>query len=347
MAKFNVQKDTARKIQFVLTDDESNRYDLVDADSVTFIVTKVNPQAIDEIKIEKLMSIVDRNLGLVEVSLLDTDTALAVDTYEYSISIKFGTDDNRIATQGLFVIDADDVTSRIEQIKKKFGLNFEMYILEDNYRIARNSVKNNVLEKVKYDVKSKLSEIPCDTTVIDLNDDNVIDESDFNVYQYLTASPYTVEDLNSHITSISVDSPIKGIITLDATFPDDGYILRVEYYNGRRTQSASKELIERVEEKYLLLLLFENLEPYKLQHGMSTKDINGLNVTFDQVAIENMRKSLKNQIVGLKLKLAPLEKSAYNNAGTGGLAQSITLSKLYDTNKTQNDRINSYSASLL
>ena len=347
MAKFNVQKDTARTIQFVLTDDESNRYNLVDANNVTFIVTEINPKEADVVKIEKLMSIIDRNTGLVQVSLLNTDTALDVDTYEYSISINFGADDNRIVDQGLFAIYEDDFTSRIEQIKAKYGLSFNMSMLKEEYRIARNNVKNNILENVKYDIKQKLTIIPINTTIVDSNDDNVVDESDVDVYQYLNTSPYTVEDLNSHVVSVNTDNPRQATITLDGEYPDNGYTLRVEYLNSRRNQTESAELVDRLEEKYMLLRLYEDLEPYKLQHGMTTKDINGLNITYDQAAIQEMKKALKLQIVNLKLKIAPLTKSQYNNAGAGGLMKSVTLSKGYNSNSRHDNSINSYSASPL
>jgi len=292
------------------------------------------------------MLFVDRNNGVVKVKLDNDDTDLDPESYLYSVVINFGTDDDRVLEEGLFIVYSDDIDVRLSQIKQKYGLNFSQYVLEEALRIGRDVMRNNAYEFVQNDIKgAPKTEILIDRNVGDSNYDGIVDEADFNVYQYLPTSPYTVENLNSQIDSIDLDNPKQSRLILKEAFPDNGYILRVEYYNSRRPHDESVDILRVLEEKYMLLHLFENLEPYKLQHGMSSKDINGLKVDFDQNAINTYRQSLKTQIVNWRLKIVPLSKSQYNNSGNGGIIKSVQMSKMYDSedSSTKKNQYNNYS----
>jgi len=346
MAIIKILKETANEYIFVLLDKNGNRYNLVDAVSATFIITNITPKNEDLIVLEKPMFFVDRNTGVVKVKIDNNDTNLDPESYLYSIIVSFGADDDRLLEEGLFVVYSDDIDTRLEQIKKKYGLNFSQYVLEEALRIGQAAVLNNAHEFVQNDTKgSPKTEILIDSTVADWNHDGVVDEADFNVYQYLPTSPYTVENLNSQIDSVDLDNPRQARLILKAPFPDNGYILRVEYYNARRPYDKSTNTLDVLEEKYMLLHLFENLEPYKLQHGMSSKDINGLKIDFDQNAISTYRASLKTQIASRRLRVVPFSKSKYNNAGKGGIMKSVQLSKMYDSedSSAKRNQHNNYS----
>ena len=321
-------KGKGKKFIFTIYDNDGNFVNLAGK------VGKINifletPNVEDNILLTKNLTNVDNLEGTASVEFNDTEMNLNAYQYKYNITYKYATDNDRVLQDGDFIITGDDVNNRIKQIKTTYGLNYEHYILKKALEYARKEVSKNGYQSVKTDTGAKKAQHKICKNVMDINNDGIVNEDDFNVYQYMKTSPYTVEDLNAHITSINLDNPTISFITLDADYPSDGYTLRIEYYIGSSNKDDIQSYIDKLEVWYVLQYLFENLEPFKLQHDMSTKDINGISVTFDQQGIRDFQKQIDNKLMYYKMKVLPFSKCEYNNAGTGGLFGNVLIPKSY------------------
>jgi hypothetical protein len=324
----NATQKQGKEILFTCLDMNGKIINLT-ALSGSFKIYKSVPQGDDELILTKTPTVTSATEGKCKVNLTDADLTIDCLDYNYILTFTFGTGDNRVLFSGDFIIHGDDKDNRIKQIKESYGLNFDNYIMTDALTYARKEL-NNSFENVKNDVNSKSTTVKICHNVMDSNFDSVVDENDFTIFQYMRQSPYTVEDLSSHIESVSLTNPMVAYITLDDEYPDTNYTLRVEYKIGSKSHAELKPFIDKLEEWYVFKYLFENLDIYKLQHGMTSKDINGVNVTYDLNGITEFQKKIQNQIAYYKLKILPFTKCQYNNVGVGGLFSNVLIPKSYD-----------------
>ena len=325
----NIVKGKGKEILFTCLDNNGVIIDLTGLTG-SLNVVRENPEVVDTAILTKSLVLVSADEGKCKVTLTDSDTTIDANQYIYYLTVTFDTGENRVLYSGDFIVNGDDLDNRIKQIKKVYGLSYEYYVMKEALDYARVEVKNNAFENVINDITSNSATIKICHNVMDNNFDGSIDENDFNVFQYMKATPYTVEDLNAHIVSISQDNPSVAILTLDAAYPDSGYVLRAEYNVGSDSQANLQKYINKLEEWYVIKYLFENLDVYKLQHGMTTKDINGISIVYDQEGISTFQKKIIDNITYYLMKTKPFNKCKYNNKGTGGLIRSILIPKSYD-----------------
>ena len=321
-------KDKTKKIEFVCLEDDGSIIDLTGL-SGNINIIKQEPDDSDMTIVTKAATLTTPSEGKCEVVLDDSDMNIEVNQYIYRLEFTFNPGDTRVLFTGDFIVLGDDENDRIEQVKQKYGLSYNYYILKEALSFAQKEVNKTAFENVIQDTRHKNTEIEICHNVMDTNFDGVIDANDINIFQYLTQSPYTVEDLNGNISSITLDNPYKAFVTMDTEYPDDNYVLRVEYKRGNKEHTEIAEYIDKLEEWYIIKYLFENLDVYKLQHGMTSKNINGIDVTFDTQGITDFQKKIQQHISYYIMKTLPYAKCRFNNKGSGGLLKSVLVSKSY------------------
>jgi hypothetical protein len=257
--------------------------------------------------ITKALTISDAKAGKVTIILTDTNMAIDVNVYSYTLEFAWGVGDTRVLADGAFVVYGDD-TVRIEQIKKKYGLEYDYYALNEAYNWAHKQILNNAFQYRRYPFTAKNTLFKIENYVMDANFDYIINKNDLIVYQYTKVAPYTKTDLLAHVSSVNFDYPTgMTYITMDAEYPTDGYTMVVEYYQGFEKFTDALENIQQVEEMYLLYHLFDVLEPYMLQRGMPDRSINGVDLKFDREGINAYKLKLWKDIMVVIMKIRPIK----------------------------------------
>lgn len=326
----NATRSQGKELLFTCLDTNGTIIDLT-ALTGSFKIIKSVPEDDDVITVTKIPTLVSATEGKCKVTLTDADLTIDSLQYTYLLTFTFATGENRVLFTGDFVVSGDDVNNRIKQIKQTYGLNYDNYIMNQALTYARKEVNNMAFETVKTDINQTSTTIKVCSDIMDSNYDGSVNENDITLYQYMKKEPYTVEDLNAHIESLTLNNPYQAFITLDAEYPEEDYTLRIEYKRGSDSQDNLQEYINKLEEWYVIKYLFENLDVYKLQHGMTNKDLNGVSITYDQQGITEFQKKIQNQISYYALKTKPFNRCQYNNAGSGGgILKSIQIPKTYN-----------------
>jgi len=322
-------KGKGSELLFTCLDNDGNIINLTGLTG-NLIVSRENPIVSDTSILTKALVLVIATDGTCKVTLTDSDMALDPQQYVYELSVLFDTGENRVLFKGDFVVLGDDVDNRIKQIKTAYGLTYSYYVMKDALDYARVELKS-AYENVINDVSSASTTVKICHNVMDTDNDGEITVDDFNVFQYMKKTPYTVEDLNTHVSSISLTNPYVALLTLDAEYPSTNYTLRLEYSVGRKSYADLTSYIEKLEEWFVFKYLFQNLDIYKLQHGITSKDINGIAVVYDAQGISDFQKKILDNITYYSMKVSPITKCVYNNKGKGGeLIRSVLIPKSYD-----------------
>ena len=321
-----VYKNTAIATSFVIKDVHDNVINLT-ALTGTFTAFLDIPGQNETDVISKAITITDAEKGECSIELDNDDTNIDVATYTYNLTFTDGTDDF-VYAHGRIQIIGDD-TERITEIKRKYGLTYDYYTLRTALNWAREQVNKNGFESTKLQFKQKKEVFKVCNHIMDSNFDGVVDTSDINIYQYMSKTPYTVTDLNANIDGIVLDHPTgKSIITMDNTYPSDGFSLVIEYKRGSDTLTNLTESIKELEELYTLYRLFNILEVNQLQRGLPDKSINGVSLSFDQNGIKEFREQLRMQIYNATMQTLPFEHCDGDLNG-GGISKSIKIPKTY------------------
>lgn len=306
MKNIQIYKGTASALNFVIRDENDNVIDLSGLTGKIKVFLNI-PGQDDTYVIDKSLTIDSAIKGEVSVNLDDNDNDISVAEYQYILEFVYGVDDNRILGYGAFSILGDDI-ERINQIKDKYGLEYDELAMKSAFNWAHKQMLNNAFVDMEEDYKSAKDEFKIDNFVMDKNFDGVIDKNDIEIKEFMTKTPYTVNDLSSNILSVIFDHPSgKTIISMDAEYPSDGaFTVRINYKRADESYSDAIENIRRVEELYTLYHIFDKLEPYKLQRGLPSRSINGVTIDFDQDGIDRYKKKLFSEILNEIMKFRPI-----------------------------------------
>ena len=227
----------------------------------------------------------------------------------------------------------DQLNVKVIKIKDKYALDYDNDTMYNALTYARQQIAINAYSKEKGSPSSNDTNnvFTLCSYVMDTNFDGVVNKSDIVVKQYMKNYPYTVADLSDNIDSIIFDSPTgMTYITMDDTYPSQGYTMQIEYSRGAINPADADETISYLEELYTVYHLFNILEINKLQRGMLNKSINGVDITFDKTAVDDFKKQLKVWIQNEILKIKPFTPCGANGFGsTSPLAKSIQINKGY------------------
>ena len=289
----NIQifRETAKSIKFNIIDDFGKIVDLTSATGTLNVFLKEPGQA-DVIALTKALTITNAIMGICQVDLLSTDTDIDEYNYTYKLDFIFSDAEVRTLTYGLFEIVGDDNT-RISQIKQKYSLNFDYYTMREGLNYAHQQMTLNLYEKIEDKLNTTNKIIQIENYVMDKNFSYTVDKTDIEIIQYQDKTPFGVVDLSANIVSVLFDHPVgKTIITMDGDYPETSYKMQVTYYKGLYKFSEIYLDVKQVEEWYTLYHIFQILPIYKLQQGLPSRSINGVDIVFDQDGIDKLRKMI-------------------------------------------------------
>lgn len=196
----------------------------------------------------------------------------------------------------------------IENIKKKYGLNYKYDIVKNAYNYAKDKLKDIILEERFITNTDSNNNIIIPNHVCDSDFDYEVTKDDIEIIEFQKNSPYNINDLSDNINDVLFDHPNGNtIITMDNKYPTTSYTLQVAYYRVSDKYSKVKKYIDRIRDYYIFIYLFENLEIYKLQEGLSSKSINGVNIDFDKQSINEIISKFYRNIAIEKTNIVPLE----------------------------------------
>ncbi len=313
--KSNIQiplfKNKGDELTFVIYDNEGSPVDLTGLTG-KFQVYLDTPQTTDVNVIDKALVIPTQegtSLGKCTCSLDDDDLDIDTAIYNYKLVFVYGVDDNRILQTGTVNVIGDDNT-RIEQIKKKYGLTFDYYTMRTALNFAHKQMLSYayVFEELTIPQTDSNDQILIENYVMDSDFDNSVTSADIDVFEYQKESPYDTNDLTANVSAVTFNHPNgKTILTMDGAYPTDStYTLMVKYYRGIDTFSNLNQDIMYLEEMFVLLHLFSILSPYKLQYGITRRSINGVKVEFNFEAIQEFKSKLNIDINQVKLRIRGL-----------------------------------------
>jgi hypothetical protein len=279
----------------------------------TLVVWLDIPGQDEDFVIEKALTIptqTGENIGSCSCVLDNDDTDLTPAVYNYQLIFNYGTSDDRVLQSGTIHIIGDD-TDRIEQIKEKYGFKFDYQTLNTAFNFAHSQMLNIGYEYIDRVLNTTDSNdcFTIDNYVMDKNFDGLVDEDDIVIFEYMNETPYTINDLATHVTGVTFNHPNGlAIIQMDGSYPSSsGYKVRVQYYKGIETYSYLINDIHFLEELLMTYHLFDILPIYKLQHGISKRDLNGVKIEYDDEAIKLLKEDLRIKILNQISKIRNLD----------------------------------------
>ena len=298
-------KNSGKKYSFEVRDDFNKIIDITNA-TITFNIFLELSGTNDSPILTKAGTVLDGELGLFDVEFTPNEVDFESNKYSYIVEIdldgsqvlKFGT--------GVFEVLGDD-TERVLQIKQLYGLNYEYFIMKQALEYAHTEIRDKAFKEEKVTFAGQKQELEIDNYVGDRNLDGELTVDDVQLYQYQYKSPYGYEEKNNSIDNIVFNHPSgKTIIQLNETLPTDtSWTLELKYSKSDKPLDEIKTRIERLEEYLVIYYLFTTLSVYKLQEGMTSKNLMGVDISFDKNSIDEFIKQLRNKIQFEYFETAP------------------------------------------
>jgi len=300
---------SSKDITLIIRNDEGITVNLTGY-SGTFKVYIDEPQSRNNPIISLVPTITTPLSGLITIPISSTHAQNIGGIYTYKVELTDGTD--TVINYGVFEIK-DNYTEEIKDIIRSLQINFKTDIIVNALDYANKEILKNAFITEKVEIKNGKEEHKIDNFVMSKQFNSLVDKNDIKIYQYMTQTPYTVEDLFDEVSSINFSHPIgKTIINLSSQYPESGYVLMIEYYRGSKSWIDLSVYIKRLKELYFMLYLFENLDIYQLQRGITTKSLNGVDISYNKDAIEKLKKDIRNQIFKNILKTRPIQIKSVN-----------------------------------
>ena len=195
--------------------------------------------------------------------------------------------------------------TKAQEIKGKYGFVYD----DDTCNLAFEYAKLNLLNEGYYqEVKefhSPSTQFIIPNFVADRDFSDIVDKNDITVEQYQKVAPYGYADISSNITTVTFSHPSGNtIVNMSTTYPTDAtYTVKISYCRVISKYTTLIPYINQLLDLYFIEYLFKTLDPYKLQQGMTTKTLNGVDITYDAEAISKYQKKLKSQITELIINL--------------------------------------------
>lgn len=305
--ELSINRTAAQVYEFEIKDSSGKAVDLTGA-TATFEVYKDIEGSNGSTIINKSITVTESIKGMCYVQILSTDVGIDTGKYIYIINFDYGSDNIDKYGTGVFTVIGDD-TTRIAEIKKTYGFNFEYYILQKAFEYARENIVRKAFIEKKVTFRQANTQFLLDNYLADSDFDGQLTVSDISLREYQDKTPYGINELSTQISSIVPDHPNGNIIVnLSGSYPSDStYTLEFTYFKIAEPYSTIKKSINRLEELYVIQYLFNTLEPYKLQNGLTKKELNGVIIEFNQKAIEEYLNRINNEIIRELIKCKPWE----------------------------------------
>ena len=210
--------------------------------------------------------------------------------------------------------------------KAETGINISDSIVENALEYAKREVRRLLFKKITYQTSGaetthwifgfKPSSTPyLDYYVADYSGDNTIGEDDLMEVIELD------EDYDETDVSADIDSFTSkyGKLVFTTDYPTTDKTLRISFYAAKFPQDDMAYVVKEAATLFAVNYLFTKVPYEKLQKGISSWSLNGVNVTFDRDAMSETVKSNKQQLKQIYMEYA-LINVAYTTTRTSTLA---------------------------
>ncbi len=167
-------------------------------------------------------------------------------------------------------------------------------LVDDALARAADVVRHSLFLKRVYEFTSPDDKFRIETPVGDYTGDGLVDEGDINVFEFDSEDYIDPEiDRNNKILNFN---PKYGYIVMDGLYPTNGRKLIIESYIARFDNKTMKLHLPKLVQLLATLSIFETIPISKLQEGITSWNLNGVNVTFDLNSISAIKESIKKEI---------------------------------------------------
>jgi len=314
----NVYQGDTPTITVTLLKPDGTPYDLTGSTVYFTVKNEYNDAAF---LIQKTQTVFAAPLtGVATFTLTAVDTAFACDQYLYDCEIqKSGV--LTTAVVGVFKIFPQTTNAaapisrsfmRLAEFKDLTGMKMDDVQVADALEAASEEMAKKiqipqVYEATAMNTVHKLitttgtyNPVPL-TPIADHNRDGVVDALDINAYE-LDVN-FNVTPRNADITTFNVR---YGVVTFNTALPTSGKRLIIEFYTAIREHSEIDSMMKELNMLLAVNWLFQKVPFAKLQRGISSWTINGVNVTFDFNAMQSVMKANSEQIKHLYQNLTPI-----------------------------------------
>jgi hypothetical protein len=197
--------------------------------------------------------------------------------------------------------------------------------IENALNFGFSMIKKLIYIEIIDEYKGANTEFKLETPIADVSADLDVDTDDIEVYEFDKtdyASPET--DRSSNISSFI---PKYGFLVMDTSLPTSGKSFRIKYYKSKYRLEDIKEELKRLNVLFAVNYLFENTSFDKLQNGISSWNLNGVSITFDQNTMKQIIDDNKSKINALVNYLKPY----YSRKTDIGFGQNDYPSRFYQS----------------
>jgi len=221
-----------------------------------------------------------------------------------------------------------DDTTRVLEIKTKYDFIYNDTIMIDALNYSRKRLLETIFlpDEIKSTTVKEYYELK--QYIADVNFDKLIDIDDINITTYMSEPPFTVNNVPvTNIQSFLPGHPNgKSYLTFKPEFViPSNHTLSIQYKYMIEDFSKLDLLVKEIEELYVIIYLFRTLSPFKLQQGMTTKQINGIDIVFDKQSVDEYINETEDDISIKSINIKGVDvmdvniNHDYSNGGHNGI----------------------------
>lgn len=182
----------------------------------------------------------------------------------------------------------------IGEFKEESGIRGNDNVISRALFYGAENIKRKLFtaREFKSTVEGTKFELPVESLEFaDRNLNGEIDTTDFTVWEEATDGVRTY--VTSDISAIDVD---RHLITFTNTHPTDGKTLVFEFELTYRKLTEFFELLRRLNTLYAVSYIFRNIPIGRLQTGIGSWSLNGVNINFEATQVSDTVKENKAEI---------------------------------------------------
>lgn len=180
----------------------------------------------------------------------------------------------------------------VNAFKTITGVKIDDAIVQEAIESSERIIVKKLFITKLYDYQQSTTQHQLLHPIADQNADSVVDKNDVDAWE--EDASYNEYDLNANLISVE-NRRQRSFATFDVSVPTSGRKLYIDYKIAR--QDIEYMLNELTELQKLLTVdyLFTNIPFSKLQRGISTWTINGVNVAFDLSIMTQVKEQNKKR----------------------------------------------------
>jgi hypothetical protein len=159
---------------------------------------------------------------------------------------------------------------------------------------SANKLRQVLFVKQTYEFTTPDDKFKIDVPIADYDGDGEITVDDFEIYEF-DPDDYVDPDTDRKDEILSFNTKY-GYIVMDALYPSNNRTLIIESYTARFENEQMQPYLKRLMVLFTSQYIFNTTPIEKLQEGISSWNLNGVNIAFDQNSINTIKEEIKKEI---------------------------------------------------